>query len=191
MIVAVCGASGFIGQALKKKFRAKEWSIRVIDRESLSLPDAEFREKLIEGTDAVVNLAGAPISKKWTEPYKQIIRESRINTTRKIAGCILSAVQKPHIFISQSAVGIYDSTHVHNESSTFLADNFLATLCKDWENEAFAAHNITRVVIFRTGLVFGEEGGFLDKLYFPFSIGLGGRIGDGKQIMSFIHIDDL
>lgn len=191
MIIAISGASGFIGQSLKRKIRAIGWDVRIIDRESLALPDTEFREKFIEGIDVIINLAGAPISKKWTEPYKQVVRESRINTTRKIAGSIISAVQKPGLFISQSAVGIYDSTHVHKESSLFLAEGFLANLCKDWENEALGAQHVTRLVIFRTGLVFGEEGGFLDKLYLPFSIGFGGKIGDGKQVMSFIHLDDL
>jgi len=191
MIVTISGATGFIGHALIKKIRIKEWDIRIIDRESLSLPDKDFREKMIEGADVIINLAGAPVANKWTKPYKQIIRESRINITRKITRSILSATQKPCLFISQSATGIYDSTHVHKESSVYFAGDFLATLCKDWENEALAAQNVTRVTIIRTGLVLGQDGGLLQKLYFPFSIGLGGKIGNGKQFMSFIHLDDL
>jgi len=191
MIVAISGASGFIGQALKKQIRTRGWDIRVIDRDSFALPDKKFGERFIEGTDVIINLAGVPISKKWTGSYKEEIRESRISTTRKIAGNIIAVDKKPDLFISQSAIGIYDSTHIHNESSTFLADGFLATLCKDWEDAASGAQHATRLVIFRTGLVFGEGGGFLEKLYFPFSIGLGGKVGDGDQTISFIHLDDL
>ncbi|MEI6455172.1 MAG: TIGR01777 family oxidoreductase [bacterium] len=191
MIVAISGATGFIGQALRRKLREKGWEIRMIDRASLSLPDSEFTATYIEGADVVINLAGAPISKKWTDPYKTLIRESRIDPSRKIAGSILSATRKPDLFISQSAIGIYDSVQTHTETSTCFATGFLATLCKDWEHEALTAQEVTRVVIFRTGLVFGDDGGFLDNLYFPFSIGFGGKIGNGRQAMSFIHLDDL
>lgn len=191
MIITISGSTGFIGQALRRKIRAREWEIRIIDRTSLVLPDAEFVEKMIEGTDVVINLAGAPIAERWTESHKKLIRESRIDTTRKITKSILSAVHKPSLFISQSSIGIYDSLHIHTESSSDFADDFPATLCREWENEALPAQSVTRVAIFRTGLVLGRDGGFLEKLYLPFSIGLGGRVGDGKQSMSFIHIDDL
>ncbi len=191
MIVAISGATGFIGQALRKKFREKEWEIRLIDRASLLLAEAEFTGKYIEDVDVVINLAGAPIAKKWTEDWKKEMRDSRILTTRKIAGSILAAKHKPSVFISQSAIGIYDSVSTHTETSTGFASGFLADLCRDWEQEAMAAGQVTRLAIFRTGLVFGEDGGFLESLYFPFSIGFGGKIGKGRQSMSFIHLDDL
>jgi uncharacterized protein (TIGR01777 family) len=191
MIVAISGATGFIGQSLRKKLRSLEWTIRLIDRASILLPDKEFREQYIEGCDVVINLAGATIAQRWTESSKREMRDSRILTTRKIAQGIASAAARPSLFISQSAIGIYDSVNTHDESSTGFATGFLADLCRDWENEALAVRQITRVALFRTGLVFGEDGGFLEKLYAPFSIGFGGKIGNGRQIMSFIHIDDL
>jgi len=191
MIIAISGASGFIGQALIKKFRENGWTFRIIDRDSLKLPDTEFRNSLIEGSDAVINLAGAPVSVKWTEARKKEIYDSRINTTRKISENILAAQCKPAVFISGSAIGIYDSVHTHTESSTHFADTFLARVCSDWEKEALTSAGVTRVVLFRTGVVLGSGGGILEKIYFPFSIGLGGKIEKGKQPFSFIHLEDL
>jgi uncharacterized protein (TIGR01777 family) len=191
MIVAISGASGFVGQALSKKIVEKGWTLRIIDRKSLSLQEDEFRQQKIEGADIIVNLAGAAVAKRWTEEWKTIIYESRVNTTKKITRAINSASQKPALLISASAVGIYDDIHTHTETSTFLADSFLAKVCRDWENEALSGQQTTRVVIFRIGVVLGENGGALKKMHGIFSRGLGGKIGNGKQVISFIHLADL
>ena len=191
MKVAISGATGFIGRALHKKMIEKEWTVTTIGRESLSLSDEVFRSKKIEGMDVIINLAGAPVSKKWSITYKQEIYDSRIKTTKKIVDNILSAQHKPSLLISGSAIGIYDSIHEHTEESTHFGNSFLSHVCKDWEKEAFHASNSTRVVVFRTGVVLGENGGALDQLHFPFSIGLGGKIGRGDQSFSFIHMLDL
>jgi len=191
MKVALSGATGFIGQALLTKMREKEWSVTAIDRESFSLTDEEFRSKKIEGMDAIINLAGAPVSKKWTVQYKQEIHDSRILSTRKIVENIQTARQKPSAFISASAIGIYDSTRTHTEASTHFSGSFLSHVCRNWEKEALSAAETTRVVIFRTGVVLGSGGGALEKMHFPFSVGLGGKMGKGNQPFSFIHIHDL
>ena len=191
MIVALSGSTGFIGQALVKKMRQREWTFRIIDRGSFSLPDHAFLKENIEGTDVVINLAGAPIAKKWTEAYKREILDSRINSTRKIADAINNAHLKPSVFISASAIGIYDSVNTHTESSLAFADSYLAMVCREWEQEALNTKASTRLVIFRNGLVLGPDGGALKKMHFPFSIGLGGKIGNGTQAVSFIHLTDL
>lgn len=191
MNLALSGASGFIGQALIKRALGMGWTVKVIDRDSFKMPDEQFLEEKIEGTDAVINLAGAPIAKRWTPKYKQLIMESRVTTTRKIAFAITRASHKPAVFISTSAIGIYDSINTHDESSSAYAGSFLTEVCSAWEQEAMKAAASTRLVIFRIGVVLGRDGGALSKMYLPFSIGLGGKIGNGSQPVSFIHLDDL
>ena len=191
MVVAISGATGFIGQALMKKMRDLGWTFRLINRDSFLKPDKEFLDEFIEGCDVVINLAGAPVSKKWTDTYKQEILDSRILTTRKISTAICQAQSKPAVFISNSAIGIYDSVNTHTETSTAFADSFLAVVCQAWEQEAQNSAAFTRVIIFRCGLVLGADGGALKKMHFPFSIGLGGKIGNGRQPVSFIHVGDL
>jgi uncharacterized protein (TIGR01777 family) len=191
MIASISGATGFIASSLIKKLREKGWEVKTIDRESFRLPDPVFAASLIEGTDAVINLAGAPLSRKWTPAYKQELLDSRILTTRKIVNAIQSVPTKPEIFLSSSAIGIYDSVQSHTESSQAYTGSFLSELCRKWETEALAATGCTRVAVLRTGLVLGRNGGALEKMYYPFRIGLGAKIGNGRQPVSFIHIDDL
>ena len=191
MIVAISGSTGFVGEAMMKKMRGLGWSVRIINRDSLALPDHDFLEQLTEGADVVINLAGAPVSRKWTPAIKQEIIDSRVNTTRKISESIIKAKTKPSVFISASAIGIYDSINIHTESSTSFANSFLANVCQSWEHEALKSKNSTRVIIFRLGVVLGEDGGALKKMHLPFSIGAGGKLGTGRQAMSFIHLTDL
>jgi uncharacterized protein (TIGR01777 family) len=191
MIVALSGSTGFIGQALTKKMRGLGWTIKVIDRDSFALSDQDFLNQFTEGADVVINLAGAPVSKKWTPEYKTEILSSRVDTTRKITGSINRALKKPSVYISASAIGIYDSTHIHSETSRALADSYLAEVCRKWEQEALSSADSTRLVILRLGVVLGEDGGALKKMHTPFSIGLGGKLGNGNQPVSFIHITDL
>ncbi len=191
MIAAISGAGGFIGRSLARKLRENGWTVRVMNRDAFSMTDGEFTGSMIEGADIVINLAGAPVSKRWTPAYKQEILDSRILTTRKIASAIVRATKKPFLLISASAIGIYDSQGTHTESSTAFGDTFLAEVCRQWEAEAMAAGEECRVVLPRLGVVLGKDGGALESMYRPFSIGLGGKIGNGKQPVSFIHIDDL
>jgi uncharacterized protein len=191
MIVAISGSTGFVGQVLKKRLSALGWTVKIINRDSFALSDNDFREQIIEGTDAVINLAGSPVSRKWTPEYKQEILDSRLKTTTKISDSIHGAQKKPSVFISASAIGIYDSINTHTETSRAYADSFLSEVCRKWEQEALNVENDTRVVIFRLGVVLGEDGGALAKMHFPFSIGAGGKLGSGKQAVSFIHISDL
>ncbi|MDP4282281.1 MAG: TIGR01777 family oxidoreductase [Bacteroidota bacterium] len=191
MQVSICGSSGFIGKALFRECLKKGWTINRINRESFNMTDEEFIEKKIEGSDVVINLAGASLSKKWTREWKMEIRDSRILTTRRLVASIAKAVKKPSLFIQASAVGIYDHEGMHTEDSTRFGTDFLAQVCQDWEKEALIAENTTRLVIFRQGVVLGPNGGIIENMKSYFRYGLGGRIGNGDQYMSFIHIDDL
>lgn len=191
MRISLSGANGFIGTQLQKKFNFKGWNVNNITRDSFQMPDDEFTDKMIENSDIVINLAGAPISKRWTPAWKKEIADSRIKTTQKIAEGIIRANKKPSLFISPTAIGIYDSVHRHDEESTDYDKGFLADLCREWENQALRVKDLTRVVVFRTGLVLGTDGGMMKKVYPVFRAGLGGQIGDGKAMMSWIHIKDL
>jgi uncharacterized protein (TIGR01777 family) len=191
MIVALSGSTGFVGQSIMTRMRQLGWTIRVINRDSFALPEQEFLSQKIEGTDVVINLCGASISKRWTNQYKKEILDSRILTTRKIVDSINRAEKKPSLLISASAIGIYDSVNTHSELSESLSDSFLAHVCRCWEHEALLAEPSTRVAILRLGVVLGRDGGALSRMHLPFSIGLGGKLGSGKQPFSFIHINDL
>ena len=144
--------------------------------------------------DVVVNLAGAPISSYWTQKNQQEIRDSRLKITQEIVEKILNSENPPKLFISGSAIGFYGTSNsiIFSENSHPTKQNlFSQKLCKDWEEIALKAQNKTRVVLLRTGVVVGEFGGIIKKLSVPFKLGLGGNIGDGKQIMSWIHLEDV
>lgn len=182
--IAIAGASGFVGQHLIAYFK-DNYAIKVVER------DASIEEvtSIMCKSDIVINLAGANITQRWSEEYKEILYDSRIDTTRKLVRAIDIADNKPTLFISTSAVGIYDNQKEYDEMGHF-ADDFLSTLCQDWEAEALKA-DVARTIIFRFGIVLGKDGGAISKMLLPFKLGVGGNIGSGKQPFSFIDINDL
>jgi uncharacterized protein len=188
--VAIAGAGGFIGSALKLHLRGRNCSVVSLSRSLLSMPLPQIIN-LLEGTDVIINLAGAPIVGRWTLKTKNTIYNSRILTTRVISSAIKGMKSPPALFISGSAVGIYKSLGTHTESSKELVDDFLGKLCQDWESEALNAKGKTRVVILRTGIVLGKDGGALARMLPLFKAGLGGMIASGEQGFSWIHIKDV
>ncbi len=187
--VAITGSSGFVGTNLKNAFEAKGFKVICIKREELKNHDK--LTSIIEKTNLLINLAGANIINRWTNKYKKLLVDSRINTTKALIQAISRAKTKPELFVSTSAVGIYKNLNCYDEEYYDYEDNFLAKLCKTWENEALKAKDFeVRTVIFRFGIVLGD-GGALKKMLPPFKFGLGGIIGNGSQDFSFIHIDDL
>ncbi len=191
MKIVITGASGFIGKALVNFLTSQGNVIVQIERKDYSLPLHEFALK-IQNSDAIINLTGASISKRWTRKYKYEIYTSRILTTRKIVDAISICKTKPKILINASAIGIYDDFHIHDEQSTHLAFNYLSKIIRDWEHAANRAFEYgTQVFIFRLGIVISKDGGMLKKVLPIFKFGLGGKIGNGKQFFSFIHINDL
>ncbi len=187
--IAISGASGFVGSSLISALQDR-YEIEKISRDDLK--SEELLRSKIEGSFAVINLAGAPIVARWSEEYKKILRSSRIESTKSIVNAICSLEKKPEVFISTSAVGIYDSRGTYSEYDKNYGEDFLAKLCADWESEALEAKKCgVRVAIYRFGVVLGKGGGMMEKVMTPFSLGVGGTIGDGKQGFSFVHLHDL
>ena len=191
MNVTISGSSGFIGSAISRALKTKGWQVKKINRASLLISTDLFLKEFIEGADVIINLAGAPVQKRWTTSYKKEIVSSRVETTLKIADAMNKAEKKTSLMISASAVGIYDSFHHHDEESSSLGEDFLAEVCRKWEDAARRTEKQTRLVVLRIGVVLGKEGGMLKKVAPLFRIGLGGKIGNGAQMMSWIHLSDL
>jgi hypothetical protein len=187
MRVAISGASGFIGRHLTAALRA-----RGDDIVAISLRDPARAAAACEGSSAIVNLAGAPVSKRWTPEQKREIERSRVELPRAFIGALEGLDAKPGQYVSASAVGYYGTS----ETATFTeaspsGSNFLARVCVGWETEALRAREFgLRVAIVRTGLVLGADGGALAKLLPIFRLGFGGVVASGKQWYSWIHIDD-
>lgn len=185
MNVAITGASGFVGRHLTARLEAEGHSTRAISLRSAP------QSRAIEGCDAVVNLAGENIAQRWTEAAKRRIRESRIRGTRALVAAMRA--DPPNMLISASACGYYGSRGDELLTEVSLpGEDFLSQVCIDWEREAQQASDVgVGVVILRFGMVLGTGGGALARMLTPFKLGVGGRIGTGRQWMSWIHIDDL
>jgi len=190
MLIAISGASGFIGKQLTLFLQSKENEIRTIARIHYSTPIAEVALQLA-GVDVVINLAGAPVVNRWTKAYKKTLLDSRIITTRKIVEAIGIMDKKPELLISASAIGIYSQEGEHTENNFQLADDYLGEICSAWELEAKKAKPFTRVAITRFGIVLGKDEGALNRMLPLFRFGLGGRIASGKQGFSWIHVYDV
>jgi len=204
--ILITGGTGFIGQALCKTLLDQGHSLTLVARDfkkAVAVLDASKRITLISAIsqlkntdifDIIINLAGEPIANgRWSQHKKQLIMDSRINTTRQILRYIKEAQQKPALLISGSAIGYYGprDDEAVTESSNGV-DSFSHTLCAQWETQALEAEQLgVRVCLLRTGIVLGKSGGALAAMLIPFSYGLGGQLGDGRQWMSWIHIDDM
>jgi len=188
--IVISGATGFVGTHLSDFLSQHGYTIDRLSRSDLSLSDNELSERLT-GVFAVINLAGAPIIKRWTPVYKEELYTSRIRTTQKIANAIRLTTTRPEVFISTSAVGIYKNKTQNTERGAQYDSGYLAKICKDWEASALTTLKITRTVIFRLGVVMSSEGGALKNLLPVFRMGLGGPISNGNQGFPWIHLDDL
>ncbi|TLT07227.1 TIGR01777 family protein [Aliarcobacter thereius] len=187
--ILISGGSGFVGQSLLQFFENHNYKVNILSREALN--DIEKLDEIIEKSEVIINLSGANIINRWSKKYKEILYKSRINTTKTLVESIKRVENKPKLFISTSAVGIYDNKAKYDENGSF-SNDFLSKLCQDWEKEAQKAkNNITKVAIFRLAIVLGEDGGAFKKMITPFKFGLGGVIGSGKQYFPYIHIEDL
>lgn len=146
------------------------------------------------GADAVVNLAGASIAGgRWTKARKQLLRTSRIDTTRALVGALAKMNARPRVLVSASAIGIYgDRGDERLTEESQPGTDFLAGLAQDWEAEALKAEALgIRVVLTRFGIVLARHGGALAKMLLPFKLGVGGSLGSGKQWMSWITLEDV
>lgn len=201
MVVLVTGSHGMIGTALLPRLRTRgDRVLRLVrgdpeggDDIRWDPPAGTIDAGELEGVDAVVHLAGAGIGdKRWTPARKQLVLESRTQPTRLLARTLASLERKPRALVSASAIGYYGDRgdQVLTEDAR-PGEDFAAQVCREWEDAtAPAADAGIRVVRLRTGLVLARHGGLLKRLLLPFRLGLGGRLGSGRQYMSWVTLDD-
>lgn len=188
--IVICGKSGLVGSKLEELFNANHNELIGLKvRENTSV---ESIAQQLESSDIIINLSGTTILARWSDNYKKKLYSSRIDTTKKLVDAMEICKEKPKLFLSASAVGIYTSNISHDDNSKNFADDFLSLLCQDWEAEALRAEDFgVRVAIMRFGVIYAKEGGAMQKMLPPFKMGVGGRLGSGEQMVSWIHIDDL
>ena len=203
MKILVTGATGFIGRPLTKVLIEQGHEVYAWVRDTGKarvLLDGQVKcyERLEDipepYVDAVINLAGQPIAdRRWTKSRKQSLRSSRIELTYELVRFINRLEQKPRVVLSGSAIGYYgpQAADLILDEQSKSVPGFTHSLCADWETAAMSlASEATRVCLLRTGVVLGNGGGALGKMLLPFKLGLGGPIGDGQQMMSWIHQKD-
>jgi len=198
MNILITGGTGFIGSALTKFFIQKGYLTTILSRHCPALSSVRIIKSIEqinvdEKIDIIINLAGAPINKKWTNSYKEVLIDSRLEITKNLILLIKSLKTKPNLLISASAIGYYgnQSNKYIGENSLYIND-FTHKLCNLWELEAKKAEKLgVRTCITRLGVVLGKNGGALEEMLSIFRLGLGGKIGSGKQFFSWVHIDNI
>ncbi|EIK53672.1 nucleoside-diphosphate sugar epimerase [Stutzerimonas stutzeri TS44] len=203
MNILLTGGTGLIGRALCRHWTAQGHALWVWSRTpervaQLCGPSVQGIGALAQidsvALDAVINLAGAPIADRpWTKARRALLWRSRVGLTEQLVAWLAQREQRPEVLISGSAMGWYGDGGEHqlSEDSQPVRSDFASQLCDAWEQAASEAETLgMRVVLVRTGLVLAGEGGFLQRLLPLFRLGLGGRIGNGRQWMSWIHLQD-
>jgi uncharacterized protein len=205
MRIAITGASGMIGRKLTTFLLAQGHQITAVtritttDRQRIPLivwdPALNYIEfEKLEGFDVIIHLAGANVGKYWSPKYKKKILESRVLSTRFLCESLSKAVSKPKLLISASAIGFYGShppQEVLDENSS-LGDGFLADVARQWEEETnILAQTGIRVVRMRLGLVLSKTGGAIAQMWLPFQMGIGGVMGNGRQMLSWVALDEI
>lgn len=205
MRIAITGASGFIGRALLKTLAAEGHGLHVLSRRADSnLPagvglsvwnpvQAEPPEEALRDADAVIHLAGENVAQRWTADAKRRIRESRVTGTHNLVSALARMRRKPATLVCASAIGYYGSRGDETLTERSAAGaGFLPELCIEWEREAQAAEALgIRVARVRIGMALDPGGGGMKAMLPVFRLGAGGKLGSGRQWMSWIHLDDL
>lgn len=206
MRITVTGATGLVGRRLVERLKDRGDTVTALSRdperasaalgvESIAWrPEAEEAPtEALDGRDAVINLAGETLSQRWTDAARQAIRSSRIDGTANLVAGLRQCQHRPSVLVSGSAVGYYGP--LGDEPVDERADagsDFLAGICVDWEKAALEATEIgIRTVLLRTGVVIAADGGALARMLPPFKAGVGGPVAGGRQMMSWIDLDDL
>ncbi len=203
MNILITGGTGLIGRQLCKALLAEGNQLTVLSRHPETVAEKCGLEVEAFATledwkpdrvfDAIINLAGEPIvDAYWSAKRKQVLWDSRVTLTEKLVQRIAAAKQKPKVLLSGSAVGFYGNRgDTELAESAVMGNDFAARLCNAWEQAALGAEiRGVRVCLLRTGLVLSTQGGILGRMLLPFKLGLGARLGDGKQWMSWVHIQD-
>jgi uncharacterized protein len=198
--VLVSGVSGPIGTALLPSLPSSSWSVTRLVRGAASNetqiswdPAKPIAAEMVSGFDAVIHLAGETIFGRWSPPKKQSIRTSRVEGTRNLAQVLAQAEEKPKVFVCASAIGYYGDRGdepLREESAP--GKGFLPEVCEQWEEATMPAVQADiRTAHLRTGIVLSPKGGALGAMLLPFKLGLGGLVGNGRQWMSWIHVQDV
>ena len=199
LTVAITGASGLVGRELSAFLRSAGHKVLSLVRREpkedevlWDINSGKIEGEKLEGVDGVIHLAGENIgSGRWTVEKKKRIEESRVRGTALLVKALNSLKSPPKVLISTSAVGYYGvQSNVVSSESAEPGKDFLAQVCKKWESEA-KGFTKGRLVMARLGVVLTPKGGALSKMLLPFKMGMGGKMGSGKQLMSWISIDDL
>jgi uncharacterized protein (TIGR01777 family) len=198
--ILVSGVSGPIGAALLPTLKTRGYEVTRLVRSAVTGedqiswdPGKPIAPAAVSGFDAVVHLAGESIVGRWTEEKKSKIRNSRVAGTTALAQALAQAKDKPQVFACSSAIGYYGDrgNELLNEHSS-PGSGFLPDVCREWEAATKAAADAgIRTVQMRTGIVLSKKGGALGKMLTPFKLGVGGKIGDGQQWMSWIDVQDM
>jgi len=197
--VLVSGSSGLIGSALLPALKASGYEVVCLGRGQSGNgrigwdPARPLAPESVSGFDAVIHLAGESIASRWTESKKKAIRDSRVLGTRHLAEALARAASPPRVLISASAIGFYGDRddEILREDSASGGRGFLPEVCREWEAAADPAVQAgIRTAFLRTGIVLSAEGGALKQMLPPFRMGLGGKIGTGRQWMSWIDLRD-
>ncbi|RPI14307.1 MAG: TIGR01777 family protein [Acidobacteriales bacterium] len=205
MNITVTGGTGFIGRRVVRRLLAEGHSVHLLVRQAntgfgpsvqCSIWNAYTMEPAAESlaeADAVIHLAGEPVSQRWTPSARRRILDSRVIGTRRLIEAMSRLTHRPGVLVSAAAIGLYGS--VGNEILTEASapgEDFLAKVCLEWESAVDQAEALgVRVVKLRSGMVLGKEGGALAQMLTPFQWGLGGRLALGSQWVSWIHVEDL
>jgi uncharacterized protein (TIGR01777 family) len=201
MKILIAGASGLVGSALVSKLKAEGAEVTPLVRSAAKSGEIEWHPdrgsidaRALEGFDAVINFAGDGIAKgRWTKEKKRRILDSRVNGTRLLSETMTNLSRKPATFINASAVGFYGSRGdelVDEESGP--GEGFLAGVCRQWESAtALAEQAGIRVVKLRLGVILTKDGGIMGSMLAPFKLGLGGKVGSGEQVISWVAMDDV
>ncbi len=204
MKIAICGGTGFIGQSIIKHWTTQGHHIVVITRKIPSNPTSNeqleyltwdqisHHPESLENLDALVNLAGASLSQRWTKQAKKRIMESRLTTVSTLSKLVSRLQNKPAVVIQASAVAIYGTSleETFEENSQTSVMDFPSDVVQQWEDAADSIKEV-RLVKLRISVVLGNDGGAYPMMRLPFRLGIGGRIGSGQQWMSWIHISDM
>ncbi len=197
--VLIAGGSGLVGSALNKHLTNKGMQVKVLSRHAENPiyqwhpAEGKINPMALEEADVIINLAGANIAGSlWTDAYKKLLRDSRIDSTRTLVENLKKVSVKPRHFIQASAIGYYPNGNEWMEEDHPAGADFLAQLTSDWENVAASVSDEhTKLSTLRLGIVLQEGEGFLGKTALPAQFGLSAAFGDGKQNISWIHIEDL
>lgn len=201
MKITLTGASGFVGMRLVQKLKSAGHELHVLGRKPVegakfsrwNASESEPPAESISGADAIIHLAGEPVSQRWTPDVKNRLRTSRVDGTRHLVHALSTQSRRPAVLVSASAIGIYGSRgdEILTERSA-PGEGFLADLSRDWERESSLAESLgIRVAQIRIGVALGRDGGALAKMLPAFRAGVAGRLGSGEQWMSWIHLEDL